>query len=160
VDVANPHAFARQEPYGGELALCATDLPLFEQLLSEVERDNAAEFRSGFIAESPRKLRGLYQYFAAVLGQGAYPPVRCNAPEFSAVLDARGLLRPCFFIPGPPVARVSAPGGLSAALNAPAMSQLRAQIRAGERVECRACVCQMWREPGTHMQLLPAMRGP
>jgi Fe-coproporphyrin III synthase len=158
VDVANPHAFARQEPYGGELALGAADLPHFEQLLSELERDYAAEFRSGFIAESPRKLRSLHQYFAAVLGQGAYPAVRCNAPEFSAVLDARGLLRPCFFIPGPAEARLSAAGGLGEVLNAPAMAQLRAQIRAGERAECRACVCQMWRAPGAHVQLLPPIR--
>ena len=58
------------------------------------------DFRSGFIAESPAKLRGIRDYFAALCGQGEFPPVRCNAPEFSAVVEstARG---PCFFIPGP-----------------------------------------------------------
>ena len=54
---------------------------------------HAAEFARGFIAESPAKLRRIHQYFAALLGLGAFPAVRCNAPEFSAVIDAEGRVR-------------------------------------------------------------------
>ena len=101
VDVANPHAFARTEDFSGELALLPADVPVFEQVLRDMERTHAEDFRSGFIAESPQKLRRILHYFAAIHGAGSYPEVRCNAPEFSAVIGATGKVQPCFFIPAP-----------------------------------------------------------
>src|SRR4029077_17656972 len=56
VDVANPHAFGRVEDFGPGLALQPEDLPRLEALLTGLERDHAADFQSGFIAESPQKL--------------------------------------------------------------------------------------------------------
>ncbi len=152
VDVANPHAFARADNFAADLALQSSDLPVLEQILSELERDRGEEFRSGFIAESPQKLHRIHQYFAAVRGQASYPAVRCNAPEFSAVVDAKARLHPCFFIPGPPQSEF-------AELNSEAMRSLRASIRAGQRRECATCVCSMWRDPATAIDsLLPAAR--
>src|ERR1700730_724322 len=102
VDVANPHAFGRTDDFTRNLALQPEDLPVLEQILGVMERDLAACFQSGFIAESPRKLRQLLHDFAAVSGAAAaYPPVRCNAPEFSAVIGVKGDVQPCFFISGP-----------------------------------------------------------
>ena len=150
VDVANPHAFGRSDDFASDLALQPDDLPIFEQILSSVERDHQEDFRSGFIAESPQKLRRIHQYFAALQGQRRYPPVRCNAPEFSAVIGATGRVQPCFFISGPPDSQVSAIGrdaNLWDALNDDDMSALRAQIRSGMRPECKTCVCSMWRDP-------------
>ena len=106
VDVANPHAFGRKDGFAAEAALDAEDLTVFDQLLLALEQSHCEDFRSGFIAESPAKLRRIGQYFAAVRGQGGYPPVRCNAPEFSAVIGATGKIQPCFFIPGPPDAQL------------------------------------------------------
>jgi MoaA/NifB/PqqE/SkfB family radical SAM enzyme len=143
--VANPHAFGRNDDFSTQLALHSEDLGEFEQILNTVERDYAADFRSGFIAESPRKLRQIRQYFAAVCGAASYPPVRCNAPEISAVIDAKGRLSPCFFISGPADARWR--DDLGEALNADSMVGLRADIRAGARPECAKCVCSLWREP-------------
>ncbi|HKE93456.1 MAG TPA: SPASM domain-containing protein, partial [Povalibacter sp.] len=73
-----------------------------------------------------------------------FPPVRCNAPAFSAVMDATGHVSPCFFIPGPR----DVPQGhdFGAALNSDAMLRLREDIRAGRRPECTTCVCSMWRD--------------
>jgi MoaA/NifB/PqqE/SkfB family radical SAM enzyme len=162
VDVANPEAFGRAGNFTNDLALSAEDLPVFGQLLGRLEQDHSEDFRSGFIAENPQKLRRILQYFAAIHGRGSYPPVRCNAPEFSAVIGADGRVQPCFFTPGPPDARVPTPakGGdavessdvelssaLSIALNGESMSALRADIRAGMRTECKTCVCSMWRDP-------------
>jgi MoaA/NifB/PqqE/SkfB family radical SAM enzyme len=147
VDVANPHAFGRNDDFSTHLALHSEDLGELEQILSTTERDYAADFRSGFIAESPRKLRQIHQYFAAVCGTAPYPPVRCNAPEVSAVIDAKGHLSPCFFISGP--ASVSWRDDLGEALNADSMVGLREDIRAGARPECAKCVCSLWREPGS-----------
>lgn len=148
VDVSNPHAFARNTPTLPDLALHAEDVARFECLLDDLEAEFADEFASGFIAETPAKLRRLAAYFRALLGAGEFPPTRCNAPEISAVVGARGAVSPCVFIPGPPRANVQGEGGgLRASLDSPAMSELRARIRAGDREECRRCVCTLWRDP-------------
>ena len=147
VDVANPHAFGRTDAFASDLALDASDLPLFEALLRDLEQQCGADFRSGFIAENPHKLSRIHQYFAAVCGRSAYPPVRCNAPEFSAVIGVHGQLQPCFFISGPPEARVHE--DLPAALNGDAMRTMRRDIKEKRRHECATCVCSMWREPGS-----------
>ncbi len=146
VDVANPHAFGRLDDYHSDLALGNQDLPEFEQLLDALERDNAEDFRSGFIAESPTKLRRILQYFSAIRARGSYPAVRCNAPEFSAVIAANGRVQPCFFISGPQHDRIH--GDFQHALNSDAMMALRRDIRTGRRAECKTCVCSMWRDPG------------
>jgi Fe-coproporphyrin III synthase len=144
VDVANPHAFGRTDAYTSGLALSAEDLPVFGDLIAGLEQHRAADFESGFIAESPAKLRRLQQYFAAVRGESAYPPVRCNAPEFSAVIGVKGTVQPCFFIAGP--ASAANDSDLESALNQPDMIDLRNSIRAGRRAECVSCVCSLYRE--------------
>lgn len=145
VDVANPHAFGRVDEFDKNLALRAQDLPELERILSELERDYANDFQAGFIAESPPKLRRIHQYFSAVCGAGPYPPVRCNAPQFSAVINARRQVSPCFFIPGPPDALWQ--DDLGSILNGDSMIALRESIRTGQRSECATCVCALWREP-------------
>jgi MoaA/NifB/PqqE/SkfB family radical SAM enzyme len=147
VDVANPHAFARRGELDGGLALQREDLAELERILDVMERQHAQDFRSGFIAESPRRLRRLHRYFSAVCGLGPYPPVRCNVAEFSAVIGADARVSPCFFIPGP--AGEPAGAELGATLNTPAMVALRDEIRRGARGECTRCVCSLWREPAS-----------
>lgn len=147
VDVANPHAFARVDGFCADLALTPQDLPVLEQILCTIERDCGEDFRSGFIADSSRRLRHIHQYFSAVCGDGSYPPVRCNAPEFSAVIDAKRQVSPCFFISGP--AEAVCRDDLGLVLNSDSMVALREQIRAGTRRECATCVCSLWREPGS-----------
>jgi MoaA/NifB/PqqE/SkfB family radical SAM enzyme len=153
VDVGNSHAFARTSVSGG-LALDAADLPLFAALIDSLERDCAQEFLTGFIAESPAKLKRIHQYFEALNGVAEFPPVRCNAPEFSAVIGVDTRVAPCFFIPG---TGVKTDHGLAAALADDSMAQLRATIRDGARAECARCVCSMWRDPGNREEFaLPA----
>jgi MoaA/NifB/PqqE/SkfB family radical SAM enzyme len=155
VDVANSHAFGRASDFDTQLALQPEDLPVFEQVLDRLEEEHAAAFRSGLIAESPQKLRRLLQYFRAIHGLAAHPPVRCNAPEFSAVVDANGHVRPCFFIPGPDGATLSG-GALPAVLNGGTMPELRETIRAGARPECATCVCPLWRDFQRGDKLIPS----
>jgi Fe-coproporphyrin III synthase len=144
VDVANPHAFGRTTGFGSDLALRTGDLPVLEEIVRRMEVDHAEDFRSGFIAESPQKLKRILQYFSAVLGHGDYPAVRCNAPEFSAVIGADGRVQPCFFISGP--AQPGARGDFLDELNSDGMIALRQEIRANKRAECGTCVCSMWRD--------------
>ena len=151
IDAASTQAFGR----GGALpeghSLSAEDLPLFEEVLFRLEHDHREDFRSNFIRESPGKLRRQLSFFRAVVGRDEYPPVRCNAPEFSAVIGADGRVQPCFFIAAPPdevavTAQASAETGLVRRLDSPGMRELRGAIRRGERIECRTCVCSMWRD--------------
>src|ERR1700721_1058450 len=144
VDVANPPAFGRTDDFSGDLGLLPADLPVFDEVLRTMEREHAEVFHSGFIAKSPQKLRRILQYFAAIRGAGEYPPVRCNAPEFSAVIGATGGVQPCFFIAGPTGARLP---DLPGVLNGSDMRDLRRAIHAGERGECKTCVCSLWRNP-------------
>jgi len=146
VDVANPHAFARQDDFSRDLALQPQDLPVLATLLEELEQAFASEFHTGLIADSPRKLRRIHQYFSAVCGLAPYPAVHCNVFEYSAVIGATGRVSPCFFIAGPPGAPWR--DDLESVLNQPSMSALRESIRAGERTECVRCVCSLWRDPG------------
>jgi len=155
-DVSHPQAFGRQGPpvYDaaavGEvgdvadvagIALRADDLPILAASLATLERVHANDFASGFIAESPAKLRRIEAHYRAGLGLGMPPPVRCNAPEHSVVIEADGGLRPCFFIAG---AAPIGEAGLVDALNAMPQRQLRAHIQAGTRPECERCVCSKW----------------
>jgi MoaA/NifB/PqqE/SkfB family radical SAM enzyme len=144
VDVANPHAFARQDDFTSDLALQSGDLPLLAGILDDLEREYAGDFRSGLIADSPRKLRRVHQYFAAVCGVAPYPAVRCNVFEYSAVIGATGRVSPCFFISGPPGAVWR--DNLEGLLNHASMSRLREDIRVGNRAECARCVCSLWRD--------------
>jgi Fe-coproporphyrin III synthase len=150
VDIANPHAFGRTDDFASDLALLPQDLPALEELLRSMERDNAQDFSSGFIAESPAKMRRILDYFTAINRQGEYPEVHCNAPEFSAVIGVTGRVQPCFFIAGPAqdTQRAGAAGldDLRAILNSDRMVALRGSIRAGARTECKTCVCSMWRD--------------
>ncbi len=145
VDVGNVNAFGRSAEARSGLALTEAELPVFGQLIDELAERRAADFAAGFILESPSKLRRLQQYFAALCGRAEFPSVRCNAPEFSAVLGARGAVQPCFFIPGP--VRGPAAGSLEEQLNASDMIELRQSIRAGQRAECATCVCSLYRDP-------------
>jgi len=144
-DVRNPHAFGRSASFKADVALQPHDLADFGDVLRRLARDQAHEFQSGYIAESPAKLRQLLTYYTALCGRGAFPRIRCNAPEFSAVIDADGRVHPCFFIAGPLTAQTS--DSLAERLNDPAMTALRADIRERRRPECATCVCSLWREP-------------
>lgn len=145
VDVANSHAFGRHRDFLSDLALQPSDLPVLEQIIDDMERSHSADFRSGLIADSPRKLRRIHQYFAAVCGLAQYPPVHCNVFDYSAVIDATGHVSPCFFISGPP--QPAGTARLGQTLNSEAMIRLRDRIRSGARAECARCVCSLWREP-------------
>jgi len=83
--------------------------------------------------------------FAAIQGRATFPKVRCNAPEYSAVIGATGQVHPCFFISGPSHAKLG-DGDLYGVLNGGDMGALRAAIRDNGRAECKTCVCSLWRD--------------
>jgi MoaA/NifB/PqqE/SkfB family radical SAM enzyme len=140
IDVLTHVAFARKQEITDTLALGPADLSEFDRVLDDIDKRYNEDFTSGFIAESPAKLRRLRQYFAAIHNLSEFPPVRCNAPRFSAVFTADGNQQPCFFISSP---------GNHLSGNDQKLVALRHDIRSGRRNECKTCVCSMYRGAGS-----------
>ena len=84
-------------PGGATLALEADEVDEFESIIERTIAVYAGDFDSGFVAESPEKLRRLPRYYAALRGAEPFPRVACNAPWVSVVVEANGSVRPCFF---------------------------------------------------------------
>ena len=126
--------------------LTADDLPEFSKVLDCLEHEYAADFASGLIAESPVKLRRLYNYFATLNDGSPFPPPRCNAPHLSSVVEVDGNLRPCFFLPH--VGKLG-DGTFLETLNTPLAVEMRAAYRTGQRSECARCVCSLYQGPRT-----------
>lgn len=149
VDVRSAVAFGPRAPFDAHAPPATLpgpeELRALEDGLTELESRFAEDFARGRIAESPEKLRRLPGYFRALRGEGAFPPVRCNAPHVSAVLELDGTLRGCFFLPSAVRWRE---GSLRDALAAPELRAQRGQYARGERPECEACVCPLYRGAG------------
>jgi MoaA/NifB/PqqE/SkfB family radical SAM enzyme len=152
VDVSNDQAFGPRQGLGSmspaidSPALTIDDLPAFAAVLDDLERRYANAFAERRIAESPAKLRRLYEYFAAVNGLRPFDPPRCNAPHLSSVIEVDGSIRPCFFLPK--VATIQG-AGLESAVNSATAQAMRHAYRIGERQECERCVCPLYQGPRT-----------
>jgi MoaA/NifB/PqqE/SkfB family radical SAM enzyme len=94
-------AFNRPELWGeekvNEVRLSPQELERFNQVIEKLIETHSQDFNTRFIAESPEKIRRFYEYYAAFQGLTKFPLVRCNAPWVSAVIEADGNVRPCFF---------------------------------------------------------------
>jgi MoaA/NifB/PqqE/SkfB family radical SAM enzyme len=139
-------AFNRPDGWDGEhvarVALTADDLPLLAAEIDALEREHAADFASGFVAESPTKLRRrLTQYYAALLGRADFFPNDCNAPWVSSVIEADGTVRPCFF--QPPLGNLREVGSLDAVLNSAEAVAWRRGLDTRRDAICRRCVCTL-----------------
>ncbi|MGA8274598.1 MAG: radical SAM protein, partial [Candidatus Sulfotelmatobacter sp.] len=82
-----------------QIALNAVEVEELEQEMQRLIHGHADDIASGFIAENPAKLGRIAQHFRACLGQLQPVAPRCNAPWVSAVIEAGGDVRPCFFHP-------------------------------------------------------------
>jgi Fe-coproporphyrin III synthase len=122
------------------IALDPQDVAEFERVLEDTMVRCAADLESGYIAESEHKLRRLARYAAAVNGEGDFPPAHCNAPWVSAVIEADGTVRPCFFrrplgnLHEQPLARI---------LNSREAVAFRRALDVAQDPKCRKCVCSL-----------------
>lgn len=144
-DVSSTSAFGRDGmPNPEVLALDHDDIDDLEATIERTLVTHADLFASGFVAESPDKLRRLPRYYRALAGDGAFPPVDCNAPWVSVVVEADGTVRPCFFH--------EAIGNVrETPLESIVTDNLRAfrrAFRVGRNPVCERCVCSLrtgWR---------------
>lgn len=137
-------AFNRPEPWEGQrvadVALNREQVEEFTGILETTLITHRELFDTGFVAESPDKLRRVVQYYRALNGDGALPVNQCNAPWVSTVIEADGTVRPCFFhrslgnIHDRP---------LDAILNDPEAIAFRRQLDVRSDPICARCVCTL-----------------
>jgi MoaA/NifB/PqqE/SkfB family radical SAM enzyme len=126
----------------GQVALEPDDLPLLAAEIDALERECAEDFATGYIAESPLKLRRrLSQYYSALLGTDDFYPNDCNAPWVSSVIESDGTVRPCFFQPA--LGNLHAAGSLHAILNSAEAVAWRQGLDVQRDAICRKCVCTL-----------------
>jgi Fe-coproporphyrin III synthase len=108
-----------------------------EQFIDEFHTD----LESGFVVESPSKLRRIVEHFRAHLGQAENVAPRCNAPWVSSVIEASGDVRPCFFHP---VLGNIHRQALTDIINSPGALSFRADLDVASNEICKRCVCSLY----------------
>lgn len=125
----------------------ALDIDEVAQLDREIDAlicDCSEDIRTGFIAESPAKLRRIASHFLAHLGGVPAKAPYCNAPWVSSVIEADGSVRPCFFhhalgnIHEKPLEQI---------LNGREAVAFREQLDVAANPICRNCVCSLHLPP-------------
>jgi MoaA/NifB/PqqE/SkfB family radical SAM enzyme len=115
------------------------------ELRSAIERLIACGDCGSFIRESPRKLMRIVNHFRAVAGEIAPVAPRCNAPWNSAVIEADGAVRPCFF--HPPIGWIGQGRSLDQVLSGPAAVAFRSSLNVSTNPTCQKCVCSLnWKQ--------------
>ncbi len=112
----------------------------FETLVENVIEKYSDDFASGFMSESPEKLRRLVKYFKAVNGKQDYPKNICNAPMVSAVITSTGEVNPCFFLGSQGNIKQRK---LKEILNLESFQNTRSKVRNFQEETCRKCVCSI-----------------
>jgi MoaA/NifB/PqqE/SkfB family radical SAM enzyme len=146
------HAFNRQvawaEPKQHEILISEKELPELKEVIDRIIDKSAADFTAGFIAESPQKIRQIYQYYAAFYGLNAFPYKKCNAPWVSTVVEADGSVRPCFFHDAIGNIRDTP---LQDILNSKEAVTFRKNLDVGTDPTCIKCVCSLNLSPFTRI---------
>ena len=91
--------------------------------------------------ESAGKLRNIVRHFRAHLSQAENVAPRCNAPWVSAVIEASGDVRPCFFHPA--LGNIHRQG-FTDIINSPEALSFRATLDVASNEICKRCVCSLY----------------
>ena len=127
----------------GEVGLSVEETRALGVEVEAVIRERKDDVASGYIRESPEKLRRIVRHFEARIGLAEPSAPSCNDPWVSAVVETDGTLRPCFF--HQPIGNVRTQG-LAGALNSVEAVAFRERLRVAEDPVCRRCTCSLnWR---------------
>jgi MoaA/NifB/PqqE/SkfB family radical SAM enzyme len=137
-------AFNRSEGWRPEradrVALVPEEVDSLEHEVECLIREYRADLDSGFVIETANKLQRIVQHFRAHVGQSNNVAPRCNAPWVSAVIEATGDVRPCFFHP---VLGNIHRQPLPDIINSPQALQFRSSLDVAHNEICRRCVCSL-----------------
>jgi Fe-coproporphyrin III synthase len=128
------------EQRAGEVKLSREELPQFKEIIESLIQTHSNDFKSKFIAESPERIRRFYYYYSAYYNQSNFPEVRCNAPWVSAVIEADGSVRPCFFHEVIGDVRKST---LEEIINSEKSVSFRKNLDVKTNDICKKCVCSL-----------------
>ena len=95
----------------------------------------------GFVRETSAKLQRIMNYFRALAGFESPVSPSCNAPWTSAVVEANGDVRPCFF--HAPIGNLRRGLPLDAIVNSPQGLAFRANLNIATNPICQGCVCSL-----------------
>jgi Fe-coproporphyrin III synthase len=123
------------------IALDTVEVGELESEIESLITEHAADVDSGFVVESAGKLRRIVSHFRAQLGMTEAVAPRCNAPWVSAVVEASGDVRPCFFHP---VFGNIHRQTLHEIVNGPPALQFRQNLDIATNPVCRQCVCSLY----------------
>jgi len=128
------------QPKADSVTLDAQQVEILETEMEELIHEYGSDLNSGFVVETPAKLRRIVQQFRVYLGQAQPMAPRCNAPWVSAVIGAEGDVRPCFFHPAFGNIRDSS---LHEIVNSPQAVRFRDELDIANNPICRRCVCSL-----------------
>ena len=141
-------AFNRAEQWSGEkvgeIKLSLDEVKKLKEIIESLIITHSKDFTSGFIAESPDKIRRFYHYYAAYHGLSSFPEITCNAPWVSTVIEADGTVRPCFF--HKKIGNINE-NSLPDILNAKESISFRKNLDMAENPICKKCVCYLSLSP-------------
>jgi MoaA/NifB/PqqE/SkfB family radical SAM enzyme len=143
---ATSDAFGGKPETRASLVPAAPELRRFEEAIARLEA--CGTLGAGFVLEPADKLRRIAAYLRAGAGEQAFARPECDAPSWSMVVEADGLVRPCFF--HAPVG--DAQDGLRTLRDSPAYRAALAHIE-GANPTCERCVCPKRRRPGLLQRL-------
>ena len=138
-------AFNRPEGWrpdrANRVVLISEEIDTLELEIERLIDERRAHMESQFVVESPDKLRRIVKHFRAHLGQSNSVAPRCNAPWVSAVIEASGDVRPCFFhsVLGN-IHRQSLPE----IINSPEALHFRSRLDVESNKICQRCVCSLY----------------
>ncbi len=138
-------AFNRSTEWSSErqskVALNSAEVSALDTEIERLVDQHPHDFASGFMVETPEKLRRIVQHFRAHLGEVDHVAPRCNAPWVSAVIEANGDVRPCFF--HAPLGNIRKQS-LTHILNGHVALQFRQGLDVATNPTCRQCVCSLY----------------
>jgi MoaA/NifB/PqqE/SkfB family radical SAM enzyme len=132
------HATGLEPRRQAEIVLGWEDLATLE---SEIEALISQNECGGFVLESPAKLRKIADHFRCRLSGDTPKAPLCNAPWKSAVVEADGTVKPCFF--HRPIGRLNSGTPLAQILNGPEALAFRNSLDVATNPVCRKCVCSL-----------------
>src|SRR3954470_5882876 len=146
------HAFNREVLWSNnrqhEILPEESELPVLYEVVERLVEEYKGEFESRFILESPEKIWTIYSYYAAFYGRNGFPFKKCNAPWVSAVIEADGTVRPCFF--HKPMGNIR-DNGLEEILNSKEAIAFRKSLDIHSNPTCVKCVCYLNLRPGAQV---------
>lgn len=129
---------SRQEQVG----LTCEDVEILGEEIEQIVLRHSADIASGFIAESSDKLNQIVHHFEEHLDLRQPCSPLCNAPWVSAVVEANGDVRPCFF--HPVIGNLNEKSFMDT-VNGPRAIAFRESLDMPSNSTCQRCVCSLYR---------------